>query len=124
MAEAEVVSIASRVRNTGAHPKPSTAPVGGPVQTAYADFLAALARHPPRPIPIVADSIDLQDRADQLKHVLGELAAYLGVILEDTVQNTPGGLNLCDAEAILTDLASDLSGAIQCAVEEMAESGE
>jgi hypothetical protein len=48
------------------------------------------------------------------------LAGYLTVILDDTAQNTPGGLDVCDAEAILADLASDLSGAIQRAAEEMA----
>ena len=120
MAQAELVSIAGRARITGGHPKPSTAPVGSPVRTAYAEFLAALGEHPPRPIPIVADSIDLQDRADHLINVFGGLAAYLAVILDDTAQNTPGTLDFCDAAAILADLVSDLSGAIQHAAEEMA----
>jgi hypothetical protein len=120
MAQAELVSIASRARITGAHPKPYTAPVGGPVRTAYAEFLASLEEHPPRPIPIVADFIDLQDRAVHLNEVFRGLAGYLTVILDDTAQNTPGRLDLCDAEAILADLVSDLSGAIQHAAEEMA----
>jgi hypothetical protein len=121
MAQAELVSIVGRARITGADPKPSTAPVGSPVRAAYAKFLAALDERPPRPIPIVADSIDLQDRADHLKKVFGGLAAYLTVILDDTAQNTPGRLDLCDAEAVLADLVSDLSGAIERAAEEMAE---
>ena len=120
MAQAELVSIAGRARFTGAKRNPSTVPVSGPVQTAYADFLAVLAGHPPRSIPIIADSIDLQDRADHLNNAFGGLAAYLTVLLDDTAQNTPGRLDLCDAEAILADLASDLSGAIQRAAEEMA----
>ena len=120
MAQAELVSIAGRARITGAHPKPSTAPVGSPVRTAYAEFLASLEEHPPRPIPIVADSIDLHDRADHLNEVFRGLAGYLTVILDDTAQNTPGGLDLCDAGAILADLVSDLSGAIQHAAEDMA----
>jgi hypothetical protein len=120
MAQAELVSIAGRARITGAQAIPSTAPVGSPVGTAYAEFLAALREHPPRPIPIVADSIDLQDRADHLNKIFGGLAAYLAVILDDTAQNTPGRLDLCDAEGILADLASDLSGALQRAAEEMA----
>jgi hypothetical protein len=124
MAQAKLVSIASRAQITGARPKPSTAPLGGPVGTAYAEFLAALREHPPRPIPIVADCIDLVNRADHLQKVFGGLAAYLTVILDDTAQNTPGRLDLCDAEAILSDLASDLSRAIQRVAEEMAESGE
>ena len=120
MAQAELVFIAGRARITGAHPKPSTAPVGSPVRTAYAEFLAGLREHPPSPIPIVADSIDLHDRADHLINVLGGLAAYLAVILDDTAQNTPGTLDFCDAAAILADLVSDLSGAIQHAAEDMA----
>ena len=48
------------------------------------------------------------------------LAGYLTVILDDTAQNAPGGLDLCDAEAILADLVSDLSGAIHHAAEDMA----
>jgi hypothetical protein len=124
MAQAELVFIAGPARFTGPEPKPSTAPVSGPVRTAYEEFLVALGEHPPRPIPIVADSIDLQERADHLQKVFRGLAAYLTVILDDTAQNTPGRLDLCEAEAILADLASDLSGAIQRAAEDMAESGE
>ena len=120
MAQAELVSIAGRARITGAQARSSTAPVGSPVGTAYVEFLAALREHPPRPIPIVADSIDLQDRADHLINVFGGLAAYLAVILDDTAQNTPGTLDFCDAAAILADLVSDLSGAIQHAAEDMA----
>ena len=120
MAQAELVYIAGHARITGAQAKPSTAPVGSPVRSAYAEFLATLGEHPPRPIPIVADSIDLQDRADHLINVFGGLAAYLAVILDDTAQNSPGRLDLCDAEGILTDLVSDLSGAFQHAAEDMA----
>jgi hypothetical protein len=120
MAQAELVYIAGHARITGAPPKPSTAPVSSPIRTAFAEFLAGLREHPPRPIPMIADSIDLQDRADHLNEVLGGLAGYLTVILDDTAQNAPGGLDLCDAEAILADVAYDLSGAIQRAAEEMA----
>ena len=120
MAQAELVSIPGRARITGAQARSSTAPVGSPVGTAYVEFLAALREHPPRPIPIVADSIDLHDRADHLINVLGGLAAYLAVILDDTAQNTPGTLDFCDAAAILADLVSDLSGAFQHAAEDMA----
>jgi hypothetical protein len=119
MAQAELVSIASRVRFTDAHKNPSTLPAGCPVKAAYTGLLGALAAHPPRRIPVEADSIDLQDRADHLNAVFRALAAYLALILDDTAQNAPGGLDLTDAEAILADLASDLTGAIQCAADEM-----
>ena len=52
--------------------------------------------------------------------MLSGLAGYLTVVLDDTAQNTPGGLELCDAEAILADLASDLTGVILNAADEMA----
>jgi hypothetical protein len=120
MAQAERVSIASRAPITAADAKPSTISAGGPVWAAYAEFLAKLAGYPPRPIPIDVDSIDLEQRADHLNQVLCGLAGYLTVVLDDTAQNTPGGLDLCDAEAILADLASDLTGGILNAADEMA----
>jgi hypothetical protein len=119
MAQAELVSIAGRARSTGGLPEPSTTPVFGPVQTAHADLLAALASHPPQLIPTDADPIDLQDRAEHLGALFGGLATYLAVVLDDTAQNTPGRLDLTDAEAILADLASDLTGAIQNAANQM-----
>ena len=120
MAQAERVSIASRAPITAADAKPSTIPAGGPVRAGYAEFLAKLAGYPPHPIPVDVDSIDLEQRADHLNEVLSGLAGYLTVVLDDTAQNTPGGLELCDAEAILADLASDLTGVILNAADEMA----
>ena len=120
MAQAELVSIASRARFTDAHKNPSTIPAGCHVEAAYTELLGALAAHPPRRIPVEADSIDLQDRADHLNAVFRALAAYLALILDDTAQNAAGGLVFTDAEAILADLASDLTGAIQHAADELA----
>jgi hypothetical protein len=121
MAQAELVSIAGRARFTGALPKPSTTlPIGSPIRVAYAGLLAALAGHPPCPILAAADTIDLQDRADHLEAVLAGLTAYLAVILDDTVQSTPGGLDLSDAEVVLADLASDLTGSMLLAAERSA----
>jgi hypothetical protein len=90
------------------------------VKAAYTELLGALEAHPPGRIPLEADSIDLQDRADHLNAVFGGLAAYLALVLDDTAQNAPGGLDLTHAEAILADLASDLTGAIQRAADELA----
>jgi hypothetical protein len=98
----------------------STGPTGSSVVAAYTEFLAAVAAHPPGRIPVDADAIDLQQRADHLSAVFGGLAAYMAIILDDTAQNAPGGLDLTDAEAILADLASDLTGAILNAADEMA----
>ena len=116
MAQADYVTNAIRALITGAIAKPST----NPVQAAYADFVAALAGHPPRPIPVYADAVDLEDRADHLQKVLTALSAYLTVILDDTAQNVPGGLDLRQVDALLSDLASDVTGTLQHAAERMA----
>jgi hypothetical protein len=99
-----------------AHPKPSASPV----RAAHAEFVTALAEHPPRPIPLDADATDLEDRADHLDKVFGALLVYVTVILDDTAQNAPGSLDLRDAEAVLADLASDVTGTIQQAADDMA----
>jgi hypothetical protein len=97
-----------------------TKPSASPVPTAYTEFIAALAGHPPRTIPLNADAIDLEDRADHLSKVLGVLSAYVAVILDDTAQNASGRIDFRDVEAVLADLASDVTGAIQRAADGMA----
>jgi hypothetical protein len=87
---------------------------------AHAELVAAPSGHSPRPIPIDADAIDLEDRADQLNKVLNALSAYLTAVLDDTAQNVPGGLDLRKADSLLFDLASNVSGTLQHAVERMA----
>jgi hypothetical protein len=96
--------------------KPSPAPVGA----AHAEFVASLTRHPPRPITIYADAIDLEDRSYHLSRVLSAVSVYVTAIVDDTAQNAPGNIELCDIEAILSDLASDLTGAIRRAGDDMA----
>jgi hypothetical protein len=90
------------------------------VRAAHAEFIAALVEHVPRPISLDADALDLEDRAEHLNKVLGALSVYVTVILDDTVQNVPGSLDLRDAEGLLADLASDATGAIQHATDCMA----
>jgi hypothetical protein len=87
---------------------------------AHAQFVASLAGHPPRPIPIYADAIDLEDRSDHLSRVLSAVSVYVTAIVDDTAQNAPSNIELCDVEAILADLASDLTGAIRRAADDMA----
>jgi hypothetical protein len=95
-------------------------PSAGPVLAAHVEFVAALAEHPPRPIPLDADAVDLEDRANHLGRVLSALSVYVAVILDDTSQNVPGGLDIRDAQGVLADLASDLTGTIQHAADSMA----
>ena len=116
MAQADYVTTAIRALITGAGAKPST----NPVRAAHAEFVAGLAGHPPWPIPIYADATDLEDRADHLKKVLDALSVYVTAILDDTAQNVPGGLDLCSIDALLSDLASHVTGTIQRAADAMA----
>jgi hypothetical protein len=117
MAQADRVINAIAAPMTGASEKPSS----NPVRAAHADFIAALAGLRPWPIPLFADASDLEDRADHLKEVLGTLSAYLTTILDDTAQNIPGGLDLRQIDALLSDLTSEVSGTLQRAADVLAE---
>ena len=98
----------------------SAKPPSSPIRAAHAEFVAALAAHSPQTIPLNADAIDLEDRAEHLDRVLRALSVYVTVILDDTAQNVPGTLDLPDIEAVLADLVSDVTGAIQHAADGMA----
>jgi hypothetical protein len=76
--------------------------------------------NPPWPIPVFADATDLQDRADHVEGVLTALSVYLTTILDDTAQNVPGGIDLRQMKALLSDLTSDVTGTLQQAVEGLA----
>ena len=116
MAQADYLPNAIRALITGASAKPST----NPVQAAYADFVAAVAGHPPRSIPVYADAVDLEDRADHLRNVLTALSVYLTVILDDTAKNVAEGLDLGQVDALVSDLASDVTAPLQHAADRMA----
>jgi hypothetical protein len=90
-----------------------------PALAAHAAFVTALSGHPPRAIPLDADALDLEDRADHIGKVFNAFSVYVAVILDDTAQNVPGALDLPHVEAILADLAADVTGAIQHAAEDM-----
>jgi len=98
----------------------SAKPTSGAVLTAHAELVAILVGQPPQTIPLDADAIDLEDRAHHLDKLFGALLVYLTVILDDTAQNVPEGLDLPDIEAVLADLASDVTGTIQQAADGMA----
>ncbi len=94
-------------------------PFRSPARAAHAAFVAALSGHPPHRIPLDADALDLEDRAELLGKVFSALSVYVAVILDDTAHNVPGGLNLPHVEAVLADLAANVTGAIQHAAEGM-----
>jgi hypothetical protein len=116
MAQAGYVTNEVRALITGAGEKLST----NSVRAAHAEFVTALAGLPPRSLPLFADATDLEDRADHLKKVLNVVSVYLTALLGDTAQNVPGGLNLRSIDALLSDLASDVTGTIQGAADDMA----
>jgi hypothetical protein len=97
----------------------STKPSASPVRAAYAEFVAAVAGHPPQPIPLYPDAVDLEARADHLNKVLAALSVYVAVILDDTAENVPGGLDLRYIHAALSDLASDVTGTVQQAAQDL-----
>jgi hypothetical protein len=66
----------------GSHPKRLCAragakPFSSPARAAHVAFVAALSGHPPRTIPLEADALDLEDRADHLGKVFSALSVGL-----------------------------------------------
>ena len=118
--EAEPEDLSGKRRRSQSGDPASATPSDSPVCSAHAEFVAVLVGQPPRTIPLMADAIDLEDRADHLGQVFWALSVYVAVILDDTAQNVPGNLDLRDAEGVLADLSSDLTGAIRRAADDMA----
>jgi hypothetical protein len=116
MAQAGYVTNAVRPLFTGAGAEPST----NPIHTAHAEFVAALAAHPPRSIPVGVNAAHLEDRTDHLNKVLKALLDYVTAILEDTAKNVPGGLDVRYIDALISDLMSEVTGTIQRAADDMA----
>ena len=115
MAQAGYVTNAIRALITGAGANPST----NLIRTAHAEFVTAVGQ-PPWPIPLFADATDLEDRADHLKKLLNAVSVYVTALLGDIAQNVPGGLDLRSIDALLSDLASEVTGTIQGAADAMA----
>jgi hypothetical protein len=85
-----------------------------------AEFLAAASGQAPRPLPINASDLDIEDRADHLNRVLEATSIYSAAVLSDLAQSVPGGLDLRQIDALLTDLASEVRGTFQHAIERIA----
>jgi hypothetical protein len=113
MAQAEYVNSAIRALVTGGSAGPPTSHI----TAAHAEFVAALARHRPRSLPVDTDAGDLEDRADHLDKVLAAISIYLTAVLDDTAQNVPGGLDLRQINVLRSDLESEVSGTLQQAIE-------
>lgn len=113
---------ADRVTNSN-----SDLTIGGPsfpaefVMTAHTNFIASVMADRPNGIPINPHSSDLELRADHLRAVLSAVSTYLSAVLTDTAQSVPGGLDLRQVDALLSDLVSEAMGAIQGAADDLAE---
>jgi hypothetical protein len=113
MAQADYLTSAIRAFITAASARPST----NSIWAAYADFIARLAGRLSRAIPLDPHAVDLKDRLDHLKKVFNALWAYSIAILSGNAENVPGGLDLRQVDGLRSDLASDMMGTLQHAVE-------
>jgi hypothetical protein len=118
MAQAKCISTAIRELMSRGQPPKST----NPVRLAHTELIAALAGTVPHPIYALADSEDLDSRADHLEKVFAALHVYLTAIVADTAQNVPGGtLDRRYIDNIFRDLSADTVGAVRNAADEMRE---
>ena len=58
-----------------------------------------------------------------MKGLLAAISGYLEAVLDDTAQNIPGGIDRRQIEALLSDLTSEVSGALQNAAYDLAGEG-
>src|SRR5262245_33570633 len=118
MAQAVCITTAIRELMSRGRPPKSTSPV----RLAHTELVAVLAGNVPHPIYAVADSEDLDGRADHLEKVFAALHVYLTAIVADTAQNVPGGvLDRRYLDNLFRDLSGDAVGIIRNAAEEMRE---
>jgi hypothetical protein len=118
MAQADCITTAIRELMSRGRPQKST----NPVRLAHTEFVAVLARNVPHPVDAVADSEDLDSRADHLEKVFAALHVYFTAIIADTAQNVPGGtLDRRYLDNLIQDLSADAVGAIRNAADEMRE---
>ena len=88
------------------------------IRKAHAEFVAALASRPPRPIARDPDPQDFTDRAICCEALLERVKLHLSELIEDAAENDPGRF-IADAElpatidAHLADLRSDIAGALE-----------
>lgn len=118
MAQAESFSNAIRALIPGARVS-SPPPPPKPLWAAHAKFVSSVAGQPPAPIPVFAQAVDFEDRAEHLKGVLEALAAYLQAALGDAAQNVPGGLERRYIDGLLSDLTSEVTGTLRQAAESL-----
>jgi hypothetical protein len=99
-----------------------------PVQVAHTNLIGALSFSGPNRIFYgQADHHDVRTRADHLKTVLGAVATYVNLLVEETVDTMPlgtGCIDRNDIAASLSDLSGSIIGQFSNAVDAMIEAKE
>jgi hypothetical protein len=99
---------------------------GRDIRKAHADFVAALASRPPRPIAREPDPRDFTDRALCCEALIERVKLHLTELIDEAAGNDPGRF-ITDAElpaaidAHLADLQSDIAGALEQIAERLRE---
>jgi hypothetical protein len=91
-----------------------------PIRVVHTDFIERLTRHPPRAIPVDSFPRGLEDRAQQVKGLFAVISGYLEALLDGTAQNISGGIGRRQIDALFCDLASEVSGILQKAADDLA----
>jgi hypothetical protein len=115
MAQANCVSSADCEFLIGAGAGQST----DPLQSAHRGLIGWLAAHSPSSLPIAIQSIDVEDRAEDVAELLSCFSTYLRLLLGDSAQNVPIGLDFRQIEALLADLCSEVAGTLRKGAESL-----
>lgn len=96
-------------------------PMVSPVSTAFSDLLVALDDNHPVTIIGEADSADMDERAEHVQRLLGDVETYLEAVLADAKHRTSGIKFDVNVMGILSDIRGDLVGTFRIAAEQMRE---
>jgi hypothetical protein len=94
------------------------------IRDRHAELIAAVVRSPPNYIRFVADTQDLDERAEHVTAVGKAFAAYIEELINDTDSKLNIGTIDRDAHFQILDIASDLSGQMSRIAQDLAEGSE
>jgi hypothetical protein len=115
MARANLPSTTNRA------PSARPAPAFSTVEEARTGLIARLAGSKPNRILYIADTQDLEERAEHLQQILGAVLDYVGAIVADTDHVAPGGsIDRKYLLGLISDLAGDVAGSISNAADDLA----
>jgi hypothetical protein len=91
------------------------------IQTAHLDLVARLATTRPHQIVAIADRVDIEERAEHVRDILGAVLSYVGTVVADTNDNLPVGL--LDGAYVMrsiAELAGNVAGGLLNAADDLA----